>query len=480
MIRPPLFRLASGPPSTGTRLANVLVTMSISQRQLKSTMRRVFGLERFRPGQEEVVRSVMEGRDTVAIMPTGSGKSLCYQLPGLHLHGTTVVVSPLISLMKDQTDKLAEMGIEVSQVNSALPAREASEAIDDIRARRSEFVLATPERLTDREFLGTLARNHIDFVVVDEAHCISQWGHDFRPAYLALTEALTVLGHPPVLALTATATRDVINDIVAALGLREPAIVNTGIYRPNLHLAVQRTPSDGDKRMRLIELMRGASGTGIVYVASIKEAQAVHDELRAGGFEVGMYHGRLAAGTRRDTQERFMRDELQAMVATNAFGMGIDKPDMRYVVHYDVPGSLEAYYQEVGRAGRDGAPADAVLFFKLEDRRIHRYFIGRKYSGVRTRLRRREMDPHERDSQLQAQQARRARDEEKLERMMLYGQSPVCRWRLLLEYFGEEGMEPDFRCGTCDNCVTPLDVLISPPEGMNRRTFEADAKSTGT
>jgi ATP-dependent DNA helicase RecQ len=447
----------------GTDLARLII-VRISSRQLKNTMRRVFGVEQFRPGQEAVVRTVLEGRDTVAIMPTGSGKSLCYQLPGLHLHGTTIVVSPLISLMKDQTDKLVGMGIDAAQVNGALPQRVASQAEESIRNNRSEFVLATPERLTDAGFLETLSNNHIDFVVVDEAHCVSQWGHDFRPAFLGIKDALATLGHPPVLALTATATTDVVADIVSALGLRDPAIVNTGIYRPNLQLSVVRTPGDGQKRIRLLDILRSTDGSGIVYVSSIKEAKAAHDELRIGGFDVGLYHGRLAAGARHATQEAFMRGDLKVMVATNAFGMGIDKPDIRFVVHYNVPGSLEAYYQEVGRAGRDGAPAAGVLFFKLEDRRIHRYFIGGKYRGVQTRLSRKEMDPAERDRQLLEYEQRRAKDEEKLERMMLYGQSAACRWRMLLEYFGDEGVEADFRCGACDNCVMPLERQIAPPE----------------
>src|SRR5438067_1799169 len=233
-------------------------------------------------------------------MPTGGGKSLCYQLPGLHLHGTTVVVSPLISLMKDQTDKLAAMGIAASQVNSALPAREATSSIERIRNRTAEFVLTTPERLADASFTATLARNHIDFVVVDEAHCVSQWGHDFRPAFLAIKNAITELGHPPVLALTATATREVTSDIVAALGLQDPVVINTGIYRPNLQLQVRRTARHDDKRLQLVELLRDTNGSGIVYAASIKEVQSVQAELQAMGFAARAYHGRLSAGVRRE------------------------------------------------------------------------------------------------------------------------------------------------------------------------------------
>src|SRR2546423_2251287 len=218
--------------------------VTISTRNLERTMRRVFGVDRFRPGQEDVVRSILGRRDTLAIMPTGSGKSLCYQLPGLHLHGTTVVVSPLISLMKDQTDKLSELGIDASQVNSALTTREASASIDAIRTQSAEFVLTTPERLAnDPEFVMTLARHTIDFVVVDEAHCVSQSGHDFRPAYLELHNAIQRLGHPPVLALTATATEQAIGDIVHALALREPNVVNTGIFRANPELRLVRPAS---------------------------------------------------------------------------------------------------------------------------------------------------------------------------------------------------------------------------------------------
>ena len=427
-------------------------------------MRRVFGVDGFRPGQEDVVRSLLGGRDTLAIMPTGSGKSLCYQLPGLHRKGATVVVSPLISLMKDQTDKLGDLGIDASQIHSAQTKREAEASLDAIRSRRAEFVLVTPERLADHpEFVEALARNTIDFIVIDEAHCVSQWGHDFRPAYLSLKPAIERLGHPPVVALTATATPAVIDDIVQALGLRNANIVNTGIYRPNLRLEVLRTASEDDKRVRVVELLRDIDGAGIVYAASIRQVESIDAELTAAGFTVSRYTGRLGARERRENQERFMAGKLKAIVATNAFGMGIDKSDIRFVVHYAIPGSPEAYYQEAGRAGRDGADARCVLLFRVEDRRIHRYFIGARHRGVRTRLARKGLTGAQLEAKLRDAQARRERDEKKLEQMMLYAQSPECRWKFLLDYFGVNEGPTKFKCGACDNCVHPADWQVAPP-----------------
>jgi ATP-dependent DNA helicase RecQ len=426
----------------------------VTTAQLKKTMRSVFGVDEFRPGQEEVIRSVLGGRDTLAIMPTGGGKSLCYQLPGLHLSGTTVVISPLISLMKDQTDKLTGCGIDTSQLNSALTTRQADQSLEQIRNRRAEFVLTTPERLTKPEFLATIGRNRIDFVVVDEAHCVSQWGHDFRPAFAELRHAIARLGHPPVLALTATATDQVIGDIVEMLGLRNPEVVNTGIFRPNLRLEVRQTASESAKRLQLGEIIRGIEGIGIIYAASIRQVEAVHTELKAIGTPVAMYHGQLGTRERHENQERFMANELKAIVATNAFGMGIDKPDIRYVIHYSMPGSLEAYYQEAGRAGRDGESARCVLFYQSEDRRIHRYFIGRRYSGVKTRLRREGLDAETLAGELLRYQERRRQDETRLEHMVLYGHSTNCRWKILLDYFDQIAVRPDTedRCGTCDAC----------------------------
>ncbi|HVG32869.1 MAG TPA: RecQ family ATP-dependent DNA helicase [Pyrinomonadaceae bacterium] len=316
--------------------------MAKSKRKLElhRTMRDVFGIRNLRPGQDEVITSIMSGRNTLAIMPTGAGKSLCYQLPALRLEGTTVIVSPLISLMKDQVDKLGDAGLDVSQVNSSLTERKRQQSLEQIKRRQSEFVFTTPERLTDQSFLDTLRRNKIDFVVVDEAHCISEWGHDFRPSFLALGAAIKALGSPPVLALTATATAEVIRDIEKQLGPMR--VINTGIYRPNLRYEVLRVTNELEKRQNLVRLLGEIEGTGIIYAATVKTVEALHDFFKGFDFKIEKYHGQLGSRERKETQDRFMAGELRAIIATNAFGMGIDKPDIRFVIHYQMTGSLVA------------------------------------------------------------------------------------------------------------------------------------------
>jgi len=386
--------------------------------KLHHLLRRTFRLRRLRPGQREVVDSVLAGRDTLAIMPSGAGKSLCYQLPALKMRGTTVVVSPLIALMKDQSDKLEEHGVDAAAVNSALSARERREALRRIRERDADFIFTTPEQLENPEFLKKLKAAPIDLFVVDEAHCITQWGHDFRPAYAGLGAALRALGDPTLLALTATATPDVIEDIARQLGRPRMRVLNVGVYRKNLYFEVQQVTNEAEKKQALLEVVR-SGGAGIVYCATVREAKSVHAWLASQRVKAELYHGRLGGRERTERQVAFMSGAARTMVATNAFGMGIDRPDIRYVVHYQLPGSLEAYYQEAGRAGRDGAEARCTLLYDHGDRRVQLYF---------------------------------ARKRSKVELLAAYARSTQCRWKMILEYF-DEAVESGDGCGHCDNCV---------------------------
>jgi ATP-dependent DNA helicase RecQ len=479
---------------------------------LKRTLRRHFGFSSLREGQEEVIRSVLAGRDTLAIMPTGAGKSLCYQLPGLQMPGTTVVVSPLLSLMKDQADKLAERGVDAAQVNSLLSAGEERAVLQEIRQDRREFVFVTPERLAQPGFLDVLRQTTIDLFVVDEAHCISEWGHDFRPAYLSLKDALATLGDPPVLALTATATEDVVEDIARRLGREDMEVVDTGIWRSNLRLAVVPCTDEEQRRDHLARQLRDLAGPGIVYTATVKACDEIAGRLAGLGLPVARYHGRMGAAERRRTQDRFMAGELAAIVATNAFGMGIEKPDIRFVLHANLPGSLESYYQEAGRAGRDGEPARCVLYYLPEDRNTQLFFIHGGYpkpehfaavaralskagpgapvhfgtlhrgSGVaQTKVRvilnafkdlgliaepahgtferAAPFAPEQVEEAARRYEQKIAGDRERLQRMVAYAQTALCRWKALLAYFGEE-VEWE-RCGACDNCARPI---ATPPE----------------
>jgi ATP-dependent DNA helicase RecQ len=386
--------------------------------KLRSLLRGTFRLQRLRPGQREVIESVLAGRDTLAIMPSGAGKSLCYQLPALHLSGTTVVVSPLIALMKDQADKLDDHGVDAAAVNSALSARELREALRRIREGDADFIFTTPEQLENPAFVQKLKANPIDLFVVDEAHCITQWGHDFRPAYAGLGAALRALGDPTLLALTATATPDVIEDIARQLGRPRMRVLNVGVYRPNLYFEVVQTTNEAEKKQALLEVVR-SGGAGIVYCATVRAAKEVHAWLAKQDVQAEIYHGRLGGRERTERQEAFMSGSAQTMVATNAFGMGIDRPDIRYIAHYQLPGSLEAYYQEAGRAGRDGKEARCTLLYDHGDRRVQLYF---------------------------------ARKRSKVELVAAYARSTQCRWKMILEYF-DEAVEEGDGCGHCDNCV---------------------------
>ncbi|HET9753565.1 MAG TPA: RecQ family ATP-dependent DNA helicase, partial [Myxococcales bacterium] len=341
---------------------------------LQQALHRHFGYGTFRKGQEAVVRSVLSGRPTIAILPTGGGKSLCYQLPALLLDGTTVVVSPLVALMKDQVDALRARGIAATFVNSSLTDAERQERQAALRRGEYRLVYVAPERFKSPSFLSAMADLTVPLLAVDEAHCISAWGHDFRPEYQQLARARVQVKAERVLALTATATPEVRRDIADALELRDPKVFVAGFDRPNLFIEVLRVAGDKDKLGRLLALARSAN-PGIVYAATRKNVEKVVAALRAGGIEAAGYHAGMDDAERTSVQDRFVRGKAKVIVATNAFGMGVDKADIRFVAHFDAPRSVEAYYQEIGRAGRDGLPSYALLLFNFADVMMQRRMI---------------------------------------------------------------------------------------------------------
>ncbi len=353
---------------------------------LRAALREKFGFESFQPGQEEVVTRVLEGKDTLAILATGAGKSLTYQLPAMLLEGTTVVVSPLIALMKDQIDMLRELGItNVIALNSTLSEDQEAAARKRIEQETIKIVFVTPEKLEDEAFMKLLGKIDVPLFVVDEAHCISQWGHDFRPAYLALGHVIERLKHPTVLALTATATPAVREDILHQLGIPSVKPIVKGFDRPNLVYDVRRAEKEADKFKILKGLFTNneLEGTGIIYTATIKNALEVQKYLQDQlNIPAAVYHSKLQKQDRTAVHELFMDEHIRAVVATNAFGLGIDKPNIRFVVHYDLPGSVEAYTQEAGRSGRDGLPSHCTLIYRMSDTRVQNYFLTGKYPDI--------------------------------------------------------------------------------------------------
>ena len=406
-------------------------------------LKQYFGYDSFRPGQDELVQAILSGRDTLGIMPTGAGKSICYQVPALALPGLTLVVSPLISLMKDQVGALNEAGVPAACINSAMSFEEMRDALYFAGRGQYKLLYVAPERLTAPFFLDFARRVPISMVTVDEAHCISQWGQDFRPSYLKILDFLAALPQRPLVsAFTATATAEVRDDIIRALGLEEPFVITTGFDRPNLYFAVEK-PSSKPSAL-LAHLMQRRDKSGIVYCSTRKTVEEVCDMLLSRGLPATRYHAGLDPEERLANQDDFLYDRKTVMVATNAFGMGIDKSNVSFVIHSNMPKNMESYYQEAGRAGRDGEAADCILLYNGQDVRTAEFLIEHS---------------HENEDESMDEKTRRQlieRDMERLKQMTFYATTTDCLRRYILNYFGEKA---PLCCGHCGNCDTNFEEV---------------------
>ncbi len=394
---------------------------------IRETLQRVFGLQSFRPFQEEIIGQVLNGGDAFVLMPTGGGKSLCYQLPALHCEGLAIVVSPLISLMKDQVDALLANGVNAAMYNSNLDAGTARNVLESLHKGELDLLYVAPERMMRPGFIHSLESMPIGLIAIDEAHCVSQWGHDFRPEYAALGALREHFPGTPFIALTATADPQTREDIVNVLGLHKARRFITSFDRPNIRYTVLEKHQPQAQLLRFLQTQGQESG--IVYALSRKRVEEIAGHLADRGFTAAAYHAGLPAQQRKDVQERFLRDDISIVVATVAFGMGIDKPNVRFVVHYDLPRHLEGYYQETGRSGRDGLPAEALLLFGTQDVATARYHLDQGSNESQKRI-----------------------ESHKLNAMVGFAESLTCRRRVLLGYLGES-LKKD--CGNCDVCLDP-------------------------
>ena len=417
-----------------------------------SVLKDYFGQDSFRDGQEQIVDALLDGRDTLCIMPTGAGKSMCYQIPALLFDGVTIVVSPLISLMKDQVGSLVQSGVPAAYINSSLSYPQFLRVLSNVEHGKYKIIYVAPERLLTDGFLDTCKKIKISMVAVDEAHCVSQWGQDFRPSYLKIISFVESLANRPIVgAFTATATNDVKEDIKKILRLENPFEITTGFDRPNLFFGVIKSSSKDEK---LIDLIRERGDrSGIVYCATRKNVESVCELLCDNGFSAARYHAGLDEYERRKNQEDFVFDRKNIMVATNAFGMGIDKSNVTYVIHYNMPKNIESYYQEAGRAGRDGGEADCILLYSPKDVRLNRFMIENSEGNDELTI--------EENEQI------RERDFERLKYMTFYSTTNDCLRGFILRYFGGEKKA---YCGKCSNCLSVhklVDVTIDAQKIMS-------------